>query len=197
MVLEGLRMLLQDQKEITVSATFTNGEDALGYLNQNNDIDIIFLDINLPGQNGFELCKRIKKEHGAVRIVVLSTFYERSNIARMINYGASGYLSKTAGKAELIEAIQAVMHNKAFFSEEVQKELFFSDKAAKQPLPKLTRREKEILILIAEGKTTAEVAEKLFISQLTVETHRKNMIHKLGASNTAALIKVALDNGIL
>lgn len=197
MVLEGLRMLLQDEREITVSAAFTNGKEALDYLSKNNDIDIVFLDINLPGQNGFELCKCIRKEHVTVKVIVLSTFYERSNIARMINYGASGYLSKTAGKAELIEAVQAVIQNRAFFSEEVQKELLPSDNITKQTLPKLTRREKEILILIAEGKTTAEVAETLFISQLTVETHRKNMIHKLNANNTAALIKLALDNGII
>lgn len=196
-VLEGLRLVLQGQQGLSVCGVFTNGEDAIAYLKEHEDIAIVFLDIHLPGKNGFEICKLIKKQFPAVKILILSSFYERSNIARMIHNGASGYLSKTAGATQLTEAITTVLSNKVYFSEEVQQSFFPSEKTTGSTYPKLTPRELEILSLIAAGKTTPQIAGVLFLSQLTVETHRKNMMHKLEVSNTASLIKRALDTGIL
>lgn len=194
MVLEGLRALLAGNKGIAIQGAFTNGADVMVFLDGNNPADILFLDINLPGMNGFELCKLIKKKHPAVKIIALSTHTERSAITRMIQNGASGYLSKSADSKQLLAAIYAVQANGIYLGDEVQMELA-SPGAATQP--KLTRREQEVLIQIAEGKTTAQIAEALFLSHLTVETHRRNIMLKFDVSNSAALIKLAVENGLI
>jgi DNA-binding NarL/FixJ family response regulator len=193
MVLEGLRALLAGSGDISIKGAFTNGADALTFL-ENNNIDIILLDINLPGMNGYELCKLIKKKYPAIKVIALSTHTERSGITRMIQNGASGYLSKSADSKQLLAAIHAVQANNIYLGDEIQMEL---TSPGTTTLPKLTRREKEVLTLIAEGKTTAQMAEDLFLSHLTVETHRRNIMTKFDVSNSAALIKLALDNGLI
>jgi two-component system nitrate/nitrite response regulator NarL len=194
MVLEGLRALLAGHKAISVQGAFTNGVDALDFLDGNNVVDILFLDINLPGMNGFELCKLIKKKHPAVKIIALSTHTERSAITRMIQNGASGYLSKSADSKQLLAAIHAVYANSIYLGDEVQMELVSPGTTT---LPKLTRREQEVLVLIAEGKTTAQIAEALFLSNLTIETHRRNIMLKFDVNNSASLIKLAVENGLI
>ena len=193
MVLEGLRALLAASEDVSIKGAFTNGADALSFL-ENNTIDVILLDINLPGMNGYELCKLIKKKYPAIKIIALSTHTERSGITRMIQNGASGYLSKSADSKQLLAAIQAVYTNNIFLGDEIQMELASPGSTS---LPKLTRREKEVLTLIAEGKTTAQMADELFLSHLTVETHRRNIMTKFEVSNSAALIKLALENGLI
>jgi DNA-binding NarL/FixJ family response regulator len=193
MVLEGLRALLAGSADISIKGAFTNGADALTFL-QNNNIDVILLDINLPGMNGYELCKLIKKKYPAIKVIALSTHTERSGITRMIQNGASGYLSKSADSKQLLAAIHAVQANNIYLGDEIQIEL---TSPGTTTLPKLTRREKEVLALIAEGKTTAQMAEDLFLSHLTVETHRRNIMTKFDVNNSAALIKLALDNGLI
>ena len=194
MVLEGLRALLAGNKDIAIQAAFTNGVDAMAFLEGNSSVDILFLDINLPGMNGFELCKLIKKKHPAIKIIALSTHTERSAITRMIQNGASGYLSKSADSKQLLAAIHAVYANGIYLGDEIQMELASPGATT---LPKLTRREQEILVLIADGKTTAQIAESLFLSHLTVETHRRNIMLKFDVNNSAALIKLALDKGLI
>jgi DNA-binding NarL/FixJ family response regulator len=193
MVLEGLRALLAASKDVSIKGAFTHGADALSFL-ENNDIDVILLDINLPGMNGYELCKHIKKKYPAIKVIALSTHTERSGITRMIQNGASGYLSKSADSKQLLEAIQAVQANSIYLGDEIQLELASPGSTT---LPKLTRREKEVLTLIAEGKTTSQMAEDLFLSHLTVETHRRNIMTKFEVNNSAALIKLALENGLI
>ena len=193
MVLEGLRALLAGSKRVAIKGAFTNGADALGFL-ENNNIDVMLLDINLPGMNGYELCKLIKKKYPVIKIIALSTHTERSGITRMIQNGASGYLSKSADSKQLLAAIHAVQANNIYLGDEIQLEL---TSPGATTLPKLTRREKEVLVLIAEGKTTAQMAEMLFLSHLTVETHRRNIMMKFEVNNSAALIKLALDNGLI
>jgi len=193
MVLEGLRALLATSKDVSVKGAFTNGTDALSFL-ENNNIDVILLDINLLGMNGYELCKLIKKKYPVVKVIALSTHTERSGITRMIQNGASGYLSKSADRKQLLAAIQAVYTNNIYLGDEIQMELASPGSIS---LPKLTRREKEVLALIAEGKTTAQMADTLFLSHLTVETHRRNIMTKFEVSNSAALIKLALENGLI
>lgn len=194
MVLEGLRAILAGSKEVTIKGAFTNATDVLSFLEGNNAIDVIFLDINLPGMNGYELCKLIKKKYPAIKVLALSTHTERSGITRMIQNGASGYLSKSADDKELLAAIRTAYANGIYLGDEIQMELTSAGATA---LPKITRREKEILALIAEGKTTAQIAEALFLSHLTVETHRRNIMLKFEVNNSAALIKLAIDNGLI
>ncbi|ANH81967.1 hypothetical protein A8C56_14200 [Niabella ginsenosidivorans] len=198
MVLEGLKALFQNREGITVAAAFTRGREAIAYLKKQPAVDVIFLDINLPEINGFELCKMIKKDFPAIKILALSTHYERSGVARMIQNGASGYIAKTAGAGELITAIDTVCNNGMYLGAGIQEKLTLpGQQGSGAPLPRLTRREKEILLHIADGKTTAQIAGLLFMSPLTAETHRKNLMRKLGAGNTATLIKIAVENGLL
>jgi DNA-binding NarL/FixJ family response regulator len=195
MVLEGLRSLLQHHQDIEIRFACTNGQAAIDYLMAGNLIDMVLLDINLPGMNGFELCKLIKKKFPAIKIIALSTHQERSAVTRMLQNGASGFLSKSADGKELSAAIHAVDANGIYLGAEVQQEM--TGASATAALPKLTRREKEILIQIAEGKTTSQIAQALFLSHLTVETHRRNIMQKYEVNNVAALIRMAMEQGMI
>lgn len=195
MVLEGLRSLLQLHKDMEIVYAATNGPDALAFL-ETQPANVILLDINLPVMNGFELCKLIKKKYPATKVIALSTHNERSMITRMLQNGASGFLSKSSGSEELAKAIRVVQGNGIYLGEEIQEGLA-AVTTATAVLPRLTRREKEVLSLIAAGKSTQEIAAALFISFLTAETHRRNIMQKFGVANVAALIKVAVDNGLV
>jgi DNA-binding NarL/FixJ family response regulator len=155
------------------------------------------LDINLPDISGIDLCKKIHKEFPEIKIIGISTFSERSYISRMIENGASGYLIKSASANEIAEAIDTVLLGKIYLSvsmEHIAKPLSIM---RSDNLPALTKREKEVLQLISEGLTNNQIAEKLFISPLTVDSHRKNLLTKLDVNNTASLIKLAVQNGLI
>ncbi len=196
MVLEGLKALLKNTADITIEGSFTRGADALDHL-ASCAVDVVMLDINLPGMNGFELCRIIRKKFPLVKIIAPSTHNERSTITRMIQNGASGYLLKSATDMELENAIRAVFANSLYFGDDVQQAMTAAPADIHLQLPKLTRREKEILSLVAEGKTTVQMAEALSLSPLTVETHRRNMMQKFDVSTAAGLIKIALEHGLI
>ena len=155
--------------------------------------DIILLDINLPDINGVDLCKKIKIQYPAIYILGLSTFNQETYIRKMMENGASGYVLKNASEHELKKAIQTTMQGNTFFSFSVVETLKNSSSNPDEK-PVLTRREKEVLSLIAEGFTNKEIAEKLFISVTTVDTHRSSLMTKLNAKNIASLIKQAVIN---
>jgi DNA-binding NarL/FixJ family response regulator len=190
-VIDGLRFLLQDVDYIEVAACFTTGEPVVAYLQQ-NDIAVVLLDITLPDVSGIELCGRIKKLIKKIKVLGLSNHNEHSIIAQMLKNGANGYLLKNASAAEVLDAINKVLNGGAYLSAEVQKIMLQSYNEGSS-IPVITRREKEILELIADGKTTNEIASTLFISTSTVETHRKNLMQKLEVSNVASLIKKAVS----
>lgn len=160
-------------------------------------VDITLLDINLPDINGIELCKKIKKEFPATKVLGISTFNDRSYISRMIENGASGYLIKSASAEEISDAIQTVMSGKLYMSLEMEHVLQPSTVMPSGLLPAVTKREKEVLQLIAEGLTNNQIAEKLFISSLTVDSHRKNLMTKLKVNNTASLIRIAIEHRLI
>jgi DNA-binding NarL/FixJ family response regulator len=192
-VVEGLRSLLQDKPEVEIAGAFANGNDVLPFL-ERNPTDMVLLDISLPDTNGIELCKQIKKNHPRTKVLALSNHNEHSMIAQMLRSGASGYLLKNTPAPELLKAIREVAASQTvYLSTEVQKVLLQAYTDTQNTLPVLTRREKEILHWIAEGYTTNEMAEKLFISPLTVETHRRNLLQKFEAPNVATLIKKAVE----
>ena len=188
MVVEGIRSLLQNEKNIEWTGHASNSASCLAFL-QKQLPDVILMDINLPDKSGIDLCKEVNGKYPSVFIIGLSTFNQQSFIQKMMDNGASGYVLKNASQAELMEAIQTVMKGKTFLSEEASQSL---RKNADADRPVITRREKEILALIAEGLTNNEIAQKIFISTSTVDTHRKNLLAKLNARNTAALVKIAL-----
>lgn len=187
MVVEGIRSLLQTEQEIEWVGHAMNAASCLAFLQQQLP-DVILMDINLPDKSGIDLCKEVKQNYPSVFILGLSTFNQQSFVHKMMDNGASGYVLKNATQSELMEAIQAVAKGKTFLSDEVASSL--SESKATQPV--LTRREKEVLELISEGLTNSEIAEKIFVSVSTVDTHRKNLLAKLEAKNTADLVRLAI-----
>lgn len=189
MVIEGIRSLLQNEKSIEWMGHATNADSCLAFLKSQLP-DVILMDINMPGKSGIELCKEVKENYPSVFIIGLSTFNQQSFIQKMMDNGASGYVLKNATQQELMEGIETVVKGKIYLSDEAAHSL---KKVTGGDMPILTRREKEVLELIAEGMTNAEVAQKLFISVTTVDTHRKNLLAKFEAKNIAALVKSAVQ----
>jgi DNA-binding NarL/FixJ family response regulator len=189
MVVEGIRSLLQHQKDIEWLGHAMNAASCLSFL-QNQPVDVLFLDINLPDKSGIDLCKEVKDKYPATRVVGISSFNQLSFIEKMMENGASGYVLKNATQEELIEAIETVMDGGKFLSNEVAS---IVKKGPDPNVPVITRREKEVLGLIADGLTNSEIAEKLFISITTVDTHRKSLLTKFNVKNTASLIRLAMQ----
>lgn len=186
MVIEGIRSLLQNEKGIEWVGHAMNAESCLAFLNQQLP-DVILMDINLPDKSGIDLCKLVNEKFPSVFIIGLSTFNQQSFIQKMMDNGASGYVLKNATQQELMEAIAQVAKGKTYLSDDASKSLRKADNSNIV----LTRREKEVLELIAEGMTNNEIAKKLFIGITTVDTHRKNLLAKLEAKNTASLVRIA------
>jgi DNA-binding NarL/FixJ family response regulator len=187
MIVEGIRSLLHNEKSIEWMGHATNATSCLAFLKLQQP-DVILMDINLPDMSGIDLCKQVKTVYPAVHIVGLSSFNQQSFIQKMMDNGASGYVLKNATREELLEAIETVMLDGKYLSLEATATMR-RDEDSK--IPVLTRREKEVLSLIAAGLTNHEIGEKLFISTTTVDTHRKNLLTKFAVKNTATLIRLA------
>lgn len=194
-VIEGIYSLLQKEKDIEVVGYATNGQNCLQYFT-NHTADVILMDISLPDMNGIDLCKTIKKNYPGIMVLALSTFNQGTYVRGMMDSGASGYLLKNAGKLEMIEAIKLVEKGKIYMSFDAGKALQ-SEAQQQSRIPPLTKREKEVLKYIAEGFTNQQIAEKLFISVDTVDSHRKNLHTKLNVNKTAMLIRFAVENDLL
>lgn len=195
-VIEGLQRLLGSKDYLTVAGTFTSGSSFMEFLKVNRT-DIVLLDISLPDSNGMELCKEIKKRSPNTSVLVLSNHSERSIIMQMLQNGASGYLLKNASADELLNCINEALNGQITFSNEIKQIIARPSAHELKEVPQLTRREKEILALISDGMTTPQIAEKLSLSQLTIETHRRNLLQKFEVNNVAALIKVAVQQGLV
>ncbi|OSZ76824.1 DNA-binding response regulator [Chitinophagaceae bacterium IBVUCB2] len=192
MVIEGIRSLLQNEDTIEWMGHATNAASCLSFLKQQQP-DVILMDVSLPDRNGTELCKEVKELYPSVLVLGLSTFNQQAVIRNMVDNGAAGYLLKNASKNEILEAITSASKGKQYLSFEAA----LSMKAPDKKMPVITRREKEILLLIAEGLTNAEMAERLFISIPTVNTHRKSLLEKFDVKNTALLIGKAIKFGFV
>lgn len=193
MVVEGIHSLLQHEKDIEWMGHAGNADSCISFLKQQQP-DIILMDISMPGMSGIELCKLVRELYPSIYIIGLSTFNQQSFIQKMIDNGASGYVLKNATQEELLEAINAVANGKTYLSNEVAATLRHMDDTL---IPLITRREKEVLELIADGLTNNEIAARLFISVSTVDTHRKNLLAKFEAKNIASLIKHAVQLNII
>jgi DNA-binding NarL/FixJ family response regulator len=188
MVIEGIHSLLQNEMDIEWMGHAMNAASCLAFLQQEKP-DVILMDINLPDKSGIDLCGEVKEKYPAIQILGLSTFNQQSFIEKMISNGASGYVIKNATQQELMEAIHTVVKGKQFLSFDAALALRKPDTQNNTPV--ITRREKEVLELITEGMTNNEIARQLFISSTTVDTHRKNLLSKLRAKNTASLVRIA------
>lgn len=200
LVIDGLKLMLAEVADLTCIGEANSGEAALAILSDTH-ADVLLLDINMPGMDGLETCRRVHRDFPNVKILMLSMLREGSLVKMLLHEGASGYLLKNAGKDEVIEAIRKVHAGQRALGADVMDIFLETNPEKKQlsgsPFPRLSRREKQILQLIVDEKTTAEIAEALFISFGTVETHRRNMLMKLNARNTAGLVRVALEYGLL
>ena len=188
MVVEGVRSILEPDPGIEWMGHASNAASCLSFL-RNHKPDIVLMDISMPEMNGIDLCKEVKAHYPLIYIIALSTFNQSSYIHKMLDNGASGYLLKNATKEEMLEAFDTVMKGRQYLSFEASGALKKNNEAE---IPVLTRREKEVLELIADGLTNHEIADKLFVSVTTVDSHRKNLLAKLQAKNTAALVKLAV-----
>jgi len=195
-VIQGLRMMLEKQRHFHICGTFGEGSGILDFL-QNGTADIILLDITLPDSSGIDLCAQIKKTSPDTFIIMLSNRAERSIIMHCIQNGASGYLLKNATIEELSSCIRSALMGNIVFCNEVKTIISKPSQNETGIIPRLTKREKEILKLLTQGKTSNAIAEELFLSPLTVDTHRKNIMHKFNVKNVAELITVAMQNQII
>lgn len=199
MVMQGIETMLRYEPDMVISHKYNSVASTIEGLSKQQP-NILLLDINLPDGNGIDLCKKLTEQYPQLKIIALSSFSEIAFVKRILNNGANGYLLKNTSKEELIEAFKTVLNGGQYLQSDIQKKLLQSSLGQKKSasfIPKLTRREKEVLTAISEEFTSLEIAEKLFISSKTVETHRMNLISKLGARNSVGLIKIAMEKGLL
>ncbi len=200
LVIDGIKTMLHDVGYLSIKNTAKNARDALSYIKDNPDIDIILLDINLPDTDGLRLCEMIRQVNKKTKIIGLTYVNEAGIITQLIKKGANGYLLKNMEREELINAIDQVMNGTIYLSKEANEKIIEQLKGyGLQPgqVPTLTRREKEILQLLAKGFTSNEIASRLFLSNYTVDTHRKNMLQKFNVHNTQALVNIAHELKIM
>ena len=186
---EGLIGLLAKYDSFEVVADFANGKTLLAYLQREASPDILLLDLTMPEMDGFTVLQRLKKDFPNIRTIVISMHDDGNYIVQCVKAGAHGYVLKNADEEELVTSIRKAYQGEKYFKPEISAKIY-DNMSVKASFPeKLTKREVEILELISEGFTTKEVAQRMFISTRTVETHRANMMKKLNVKNTAELIK--------
>lgn len=195
-ILEGLHSFFNDEHDIIISGQARSGLGCLKFL-LHNSVDIIIIDTCLPDIDSVELCANIRMEYPAVTVLVLSFMKEERYITSLLQSGVGGYVLNTADKDELLFAIHTVYAGELYLSPAIRQAMNNERDGLQKKFPPLTRREKEVLSLISEGNTNAEIAEKLFISTDTVNSHRKKLLAKLEVKNTAMLIKYAVDHKLL
>lgn len=200
LVIDGIKTMLHDVGYLSIKNTAKNAKDALAYIKENPDIDIILLDINLPDTDGLRLCEMIRQVNKGTKIIGLTYVNEAGIITQLIKKGANGYLLKNMEREELINAIDQVMNGTIYLSKEANEKIIEQLKGyglQAGQVPTLTRREKEILQLLAKGFTSNEIASRLFLSNYTVDTHRKNMLQKFNVHNTQSLVNIAHELKIM
>lgn len=197
---DGIRSLLQNESRYEIIGEAENGDEAVALVEKLKP-HLVIMDINMPVLDGIDATRIITEKYTDTSVLVLTMTSEQEHIKKMIEAGAGGYILKNSGREELISAIDTIVKGRNYFSDEVKNAIMQNmvqkqarnDKIAGEPIP-LTRREKDVLNLILKEFTNYEIAEKLFISVRTVDAHRRNLLEKTGARNTAGLVKFAIEN---
>jgi DNA-binding NarL/FixJ family response regulator len=195
MVIEGMQAMLKAESKIEFIGYAMSANSCKGFF-ISHTADVVLLDIGLPDESGIDLCKYLKKLSPAPKILGISNLDSGSFISQMMASGADGYVLKNVPKDELFKAIFTVNEGKSYLSTDAYQKLKAENKR-KEQAPILTEREKEVLYWIAQGLTNAQIAEKLFVSVSTIDSHRKNLLAKLKVNNTASLLKSASENLLL
>ena len=197
-VLDSLSLLLSSFPHIEVVATFTDGNHAIEFL-ETNPVDLLISDLRMPIMSGIELCELARKINPKIKLLVLTMIEDAKNVRAAVKLGVDGYLLKMTDADELLHAITTVLEGKKYFSDEVIIELALNkeDSNNYKNTTRLTIREVEILKLVGKEMSTNEIADKLFISVPTVETHRRNMMQKIGAKSVVGLVLFAAKNDLL
>lgn len=204
LVRSGIRAVLEGEPGLTVVGEAANGQELLDQL-PTTPADVVLLDMNMPVLDGVATAIRLTAEFADTHVLMLSMLGDEHNIGRALDAGALGYVLKNADKDEITTALRAVAAGKSFLCSELGMAMLrkvlgapTSHPEAGQPgTSSLSFREREVLQLIAAGLTNAEIADKLFTSKRTIETHRQNIIAKTQAKNTAALIRYAMQHGLI
>lgn len=203
MFVDGIESILVTESDIDIVGRCYTGQSVLDFVKE-KEVDIILLDVNLPDINGIEVCKESLKMRPSLKILAITMFNEESFVQEILNNGAKGYILKNTGREELLKAIRTVSTGESYFSKEVteiiMKGLMSKRKSNNKTtaiFPKISRREKEVLKLIVEEFTTQEIADNLYISLKTVESHRSSLLAKLNARNSAGLVRVAIENNLI
>jgi len=199
MVLKGITSMLQNTTDLQVVGTYENAKQTLDNI-ESDKPDVLLLDINLPDINGIDLSKKLLKTNPDLKIIALTNFEDISFVKRMLKNGVHGYLLKNTDKIELITAMKTVLSGELFLQKDIQLQLLSQTKkkiSNNGLKPNLTRREHDVLVGISEELTTQQISDKLFISPKTVETHRMNIMSKLGAKNSVGIVKIAMEKQLL
>jgi DNA-binding NarL/FixJ family response regulator len=198
MVIDGLKMILNKRNDIKIVGEAYNGTMALDFLSA-HQVDLVITDINMPEMSGTELTKKIKEDYPEIKILVLTVDNDSEVVHEILMAEAEGYILKNAGKQELFAALDKILGGGTYYSNEVLQALtgqYMKKEKSEDKLKDLTKRELEVIGLICQEYTTNEIAEKLFLSRLTVETHRKNILKKTNIKTIVGLIKFAIENNL-
>ncbi len=190
-VRDGLKMILEAADEMRIVAMAMDGREAIATVKEHRP-DVVIMDISMPGLSGIEAAWQIRERLPGVKILFLSMHHSTEHIYRALQAGAQGYLLKECAGSEVVTAVQAIMKGKRFFGQGIEPPVERRH-GVKSPFDSLSRREQEIMQLVVEGKTSAEIANLLFLSPKSVETYRSRLMLKLGVKNIPTLVKFALD----
>ncbi|MDN3686585.1 response regulator [Cyclobacterium jeungdonense] len=194
---DGIHSLLSKHHDFEIIISSENGKDFFEKLRKGNLPELVLLDLTMPEMNGFEVLDRLRKKYPQIKAIAISMHDDGNYIMQTIRSGAYGYLLKNADEDELLKAVYTVLDGKKYFNTEISQRMISIMSLEGVTPKKLSPKETEILKLIAEGQTTKEIAQKLFISTRTVETHRNNMMKKLEVKNTPELINKAAQLNLI
>lgn len=200
LILEGVERMLAGQHNWQFAGGFTSVPAFEQFISTDRLPDLLLLDIHLPGEDGLAVCKQLHKKYPALKIVMLTSLSEPAIVKTALKNGASGFLLKNMQKEELLDCFSRVLAGETYLHKEMEKLLLQNSLGIKQEtnyIPKLSRREQEVLDLIAKEHTSQEIADLLFVSVNTVETHRASLLSKFGARNIAGLVKAAVEKGLI
>ena len=198
-VRKGLQLCLTKDGKLKVVGEAADGDEALRKARELRP-DVVLMDISMPGMNGLDVTEILRKEAPDMKVLILSVHSNKEYIFRVIQAGAHGYVSKEAPPEEVIRAIETVYNGEPHFSEDIARAAlseFVNTGGKKEPFAQLTTREREVLVLIAEGKSNKEIADRLNIGVRTIETHRERIMRRLNIHSVAGLTKYAIANGLI